>query len=255
MPIEGSMCHATSYINITCGQEIGGHLTIQQRTDIHFNFVTVSPFSGILLCKFYTATVFRRAVKVEDDDFNYRLPLCLFAQVWVMVCAEVFRRVLLGAQNFLLPSCFISVVPVVFEGTLLYCSHTSLQSEYFSFRVRVSTDIKRVSCSILFGASCGKTICALKTVWFKRQSCTVIRWVKLSSGYGNIILGWDERQEDCDRRSWYGLGSKRSKCIQRAYSEKLDRYVTDELKFVRYLNYFFLLTCLCDLMQTAVTAV
>lgn len=81
MPIEGSMCHATSYINITCGQEIVGHITIQPQTDIHLNFVTVSPFSGILLCKFYMVIVFRCAVKVEEDDFNYRLPLCHFAQV------------------------------------------------------------------------------------------------------------------------------------------------------------------------------
>jgi hypothetical protein len=76
------MCHATSYINITYRQEIGGHLTIQPQTDIHFYFVTVSPFSAILLCKFYTATVFRcAAVKVAEEDFNYRLPLCPFAQV------------------------------------------------------------------------------------------------------------------------------------------------------------------------------
>lgn len=176
------MCHATSYINITCGQEIGGHLTIQPRTDIHFNFVTVSPFSGILLCKFYTATVFRCAVKVAEDDFNYRLPLCHFAQVWVTFCAEVFKRVLLGAQNFILPSCFISVVPVVFEGTLFYCRHTSLQSEYFCFPFQVSADIRRVLCSMtltLFEAPCDTTNCTIKTVWFKRQSCTVIRWVKL----------------------------------------------------------------------------
>ena len=104
-----------------------------------------------------------------------------------MFCAEVLKRVLPGAQNFILPSCFVSVVPVVFEETLLYSRHTLLPSEYFSFRFRVSADIKRVLCSTtLFGASCGTTNCAIKTVWFKRQSYAVIRWVKLTSGYGNI---------------------------------------------------------------------
>jgi len=84
-----------------------------------------------------------------------------------MICAEVFKRVLLGAQNFLLPSCFISAVPVVSEGTLLYSRHTSLQSEYFFFRFRVATDIKLVLRSMtLFEASCSTTICAIKTVWF-----------------------------------------------------------------------------------------
>lgn len=187
MSIQASTYHATSYRNITCGQEIG-NLTVQPQTDIHFNFVTVSPFSGILLCKFYMASVFRCTVKVAEEDFNYRLPLCHLAQVWVMFCAEVLKRVLLGAQNFILPSCFISVVPVVSEETLNYCRHTLLASEYSSFRFRVSADIKRVLCSMtLFGASCGTTNCAIKTVWFKCQSCAVIRWVKLSSGYGNII--------------------------------------------------------------------
>jgi hypothetical protein len=93
MPTEGSMRLTTSYINITRWQEIGGHLTIQPQMDIHFNFVTFSPFSGILLCKFNTATVFRCAVKVAEEDFNYRLPLCHFAQVWVMFCAEILNRV------------------------------------------------------------------------------------------------------------------------------------------------------------------
>jgi len=57
-----------------------------------------------------------------------------------MFCAEVLKRVLLGEQNFILPSCFISVVPVEFEETLLYCRHTSLPSEYFSYRFKVSAD-------------------------------------------------------------------------------------------------------------------